>query len=329
MPEFSRSEARSVALCVTGFIEMFRREVASVLAAELRGVQPAEVNELIAEAALVERQLDAKTKEVRVHDAHAPLLKRALIEARREQARSIDGPLHKTTDGQVIRMLRRELHYIEHLMSASWFADVVPLRVPALTDYLSIRHAEAASPEALVLRAREYDEKFHILEAPSLFLPDLAHYRRRCRFRRAPVAVAYADIDDFKTFNTRHGETTVDRDLLAPFMEAMEAHVFGHGHAYRFGGDEYVILLPNMGRVWAVDFLRALQARIAATSYRHIPKGPTISVGLAVALVDTALIDRELLERANAAKGHAKATRKGSIATFEGELLRDADLVIA
>jgi diguanylate cyclase (GGDEF)-like protein len=329
MPEFSRSEARAMAQCVRGFVEAFRREVAGVLAAELRGVQPAEVNDLVAEAALVERQLDSKAKQVRVHDGHAPLLKRVLIEARREQARVIDEPLQKTTDGQVIRMLRRELQFVEHLMSASWFADVVPLRIPSLTDYLSIRHAEAAVADPLVLRPREYDEKFHILEAPALFLPDLAYYRRRCRFRGAPIAVGYADIDDFKEFNTRHGETHVDRDLLAPFMEAMEAHVFGHGHAYRFGGDEYVLLLPNMGLAWAVDFLRGLQARIAEASYRRIPRPPTISLGLAVALVDTPLIDRELLERANAAKGHAKATRKGSIATFTGELFRDADLVVA
>ncbi len=329
MPDFSRSEARAMALCVRGFVDAFQRDVAQVLGAELRGVQPAEVSDLQAEAALVERQLEAKTKQVRVHDGHAPLLKRALIDARREQARAIDGPLQKTTDGQIIRMLRRELHLVEHLMSASWFADVVPLRVPALTDYLSIRHAEAAVAEPLVLSPRQYDEKFHILEAPALFLPDLAYYRRRCRFRMAPIAVAYADIDDFKAFNTQHGETRVDRDSLAPFMEAMEAHVFGHGHAYRFGGDEYVILLPNMGRAWAVDFLRGLQARIATAPYRRIPAAPTIPLGLAVAHVDTALIDRELLERANAAKGHAKATRKGSIATFEGELLRDSDLVLA
>ncbi len=318
-----------MALCVTGFVAAFRHEIAEVLAAELRGVQPAEVNDLIAEAALVERALDQKTKPVRVHDAHAPLLKRALIEARREQARAIDGPLQKTTDGQVIRMLRRELQLVEHLMSASWVGGIVPLRVPALTDYLSIRHAEAALPEPLTLLPREYDEKFHILEAPALFLPDLAYYRRRCRFRGAPIAVGYVDIDDFKEFNTRHGETRVDLDLLAPFMEAIEAHVFGHGHAYRFGGDEYVLLLPNMGRAWAVDFLRGLQARIATAPYRRIPKGPTISIGLAVALVDTPFIDREILERANAAKGHAKATRKGSIATFDGDLLRDADLMIA
>jgi diguanylate cyclase (GGDEF)-like protein len=329
VPEFSRSEARAMALCVTGFVEAFRREVAGVLAAELRGIQPAEVNDLIAEAALASRQLDNKTKQVLVHDGHAPLLKRALIEARREQARAIDGPLQKTTDGQVIRMLRRELQFVEHLMSASWFGAVVPLRVPALTDYLSIRHAEAALPDPLVLLPREYDEKFHILEAPSLFLPDLAYYRRRCRFRGAPIAVGYVDIDDFKDFNTQHGETKVDLDLLAPFMEAMEAHVFGHGHAYRFGGDEYVLLLPNMGRAWAVDFLRGLQARIAEASYRRIPKGPTVSIGLAVALVDTPFIDREILERANTAKGYAKATRKGSIATFEGELFRDSDLVLA
>jgi diguanylate cyclase (GGDEF)-like protein len=141
-----------------------------------------------------------------------------------------------------------------------------------------------------------------------------------------PIAVAYLDIDDFKDFNTRHTETKVDLNLLVPFMEAIEAHVFSHGHAYRFGGDEYLLTLPNQDRGGAVASLRALQARIAAAPYRGMHRAPTVSVGLCLVDVDCFLTDREIQGRANAAKNHAKATEKGRIATFGGILFREADL---
>jgi diguanylate cyclase (GGDEF)-like protein len=314
MPELTRSEAQALARYVARFIEAFRRDVVLPLAAQLRNCQPAEVGEVLAQLSLLERALEIRSKRVAVHDAHRPLLKRVLIDQRREVAREIDVPLQKAVDGQVIKMLRRELHLLEHFMQGDWFAETSALRVPALTDYLSIRHAEAALPDPLEPRPREYDEKFHILEAPSLFLPDLAYYRRRCRFRDAPIAVAYLDIDDFKDFNTRHTETKVDLTLLAPFMEILEAHTFAHGHAYRFGGDEYVLLLPNATSDWAVAFVRALQQRIRDASFVGIDRAPTVSAGLVVVDVDCWLIDREVLGLANEAKNYAKAHAKGSVA---------------
>lgn len=112
-------------------------------------------------------------------------------------------------------------------------------------------------------------------------------------------------------------------------METIEAHVFSHGHAYRFGRDEYLPTLPNMDPGWAVMFLRALQARIAAKSYRGIARGPTISIGLAIVDVDCFLTDREVQGRANTAKNYAKSTEKGRIATFEGPLFREGDLILS
>jgi diguanylate cyclase (GGDEF)-like protein len=328
MPEFTRSEAKALGTCVGRFIESYRRDVDDVISRQFRGLRPAEVTELLGQLSILERQLEVRQKPVRVHDAYSGLLKRILIDQRRENAEAIDVPLQKAVDGQMIAMLKRDLHFIEHIMQAPWFQEAEALRVPELTDYLSIRHAEAALPEPLVLRAREYDEKFHILEAPSLFLPDLGYYRKRCRFRGAPISVAYIDIDDFKAFNTKYTETKVDLNLLTPFMEAIEAHIFSHGHAYRFGGDEYLLTLPNMGRAWADDFLKALQVRVAETSYRGITRPPTISIGLCVIDVDCFLTDREVLARANQAKNHAKATQKGRIAAFDGVLFRDSDLAL-
>jgi diguanylate cyclase (GGDEF)-like protein len=314
MPELTRSEAQALSRYVVRFTEAFRRDVVEPLAAQLRNCQPAEVGDVLAQLALLERSLEIRTKRLTIHDAHRPLLKRVLMDQRRDLAREVDIPLQKTVDGQVMRLLRRELVLIEHFMQGAWFAETAAMRMPALTDYLSIRHAEAAAPGAPAPPPREYDEKFHILEAPSLFLPDLAYYRRRCGFRGAPIAVAYLDIDDFKAFNTRHTETKVDLSLLAPFMEILEAHVFGHGHAYRFGGDEYVLLLPNMQRDWGATFVRALQERIAQASFVGIDRPPTVSAGLVVVEVDCWLTDREVLGLANEAKNFAKAAAKGSVA---------------
>lgn len=328
MPEFTSSEARTLAKYVKDFSESFRREVDDVLTAQFRGFRPSEINDLLGQLALLERQLGLRQKPVRVHDLQRPLLNRVLIDQRRSIAEGIDGPLQMAADQQVISALKRELYFIEALMQRPWFQEVAPLRLPALTDYLSIRHAEAAQPERVALRPREYDEKFHILEAPSLFLPDLGHYRKRCRFRGLDVAVAFMDIDDFKTFNTKYTETRVDLELLGPLMEAIEAHVFCHGHAYRFGGDEYVLTLPNQDQAWAGEFLRGLQARVAQTSYGSIRRGPTLSIGLCTVGPDCYLTDREVLARANEAKNFAKGSRKGSLATYDGGLFRTGDLVL-
>lgn len=328
MPEFTRSEAKAIAACVTRFADAFHREVDEILKAQFRGATASEVTEFMGQLALLQRQLEATGKPVRVHDAYSGLLKRVLIAERRENADAIDVPLQKAIDAQLIKALKRDLQFLEYLMLSPWFVAAQAVRAPRLTDYLSIRHAEAALPEPLQLRPREYDEKFHILEAPSLFLPDLAYYRKRCRFRGANIAIAYIDIDDFKAFNTEYTETAVDLHLLTPFMEAIEAHVFCHGHAYRFGGDEYLLTLPNMSRPWVDDFLRALQARLAASTYRGVRRAPTISIGLCVVDADCFLTDREVLARANEAKNYAKANQKGRIATFEGPLFLNSELAL-
>jgi hypothetical protein len=46
------------------------------------------------------------------------------------------------------------------------------------------------------------------------------------------------DIGLFKDFNTAFGEPRVDRDVLPIFMSELEAHIYWHGYAYKFGGDE-------------------------------------------------------------------------------------------
>ncbi len=122
-------------------------------------------------------------------------------------------------------------------------------------------------------------------------------------------------------FNTAHGETTVDRNLLPRFMQTLESHVYHHGFAYRQGGDEYLVLLPSLSKELAIDFLDELRRTLAAVKYPEIQGTPTVSIGACLAGPDCPLTDRELRDRANDAKKFAKENGKNCIATYEGAQL--------
>jgi diguanylate cyclase (GGDEF)-like protein len=140
--------------------------------------------------------------------------------------------------------------------------------------------------------------------------------------------VAYLDIDNFKAFNTRYGETAIDRSILPEFMKTVESFVFARGQAYRYGGDEYMVLLPSVSAAAAPGVLDDLRRQVGAIAYRGVPERTTISVGACV--IDSAcfLTDREAEERANRAKNYAKQHGKDCIATYVGELFRDEDVRI-
>ena len=327
MPELTKGEAQALLGATRRFIEVFERDVVEVLSAELRGAQPAQVIEVREQLSLLSRQLELKPKTLRVHDAHAGLLKRIVIDERRRAAEAIDEPLRKAIQSEVVKLLHRELRPLDELMTSEWFREAKATRLPRLTDYLSIRFAERATVALAPLAPRVFDEKFHILEAPALLAGDLAHYRQKCLHRDAPFTIAYLDIDDFKAINTRFTETVVDLKLLAPFMETLEASVFAHGHAYRFGGDEYVLLLPNTSRRFAIDFLAEVARRIAEKRYVGLDARTSISIGACHVDSECPLTDRELVVRANQAKNVAKQ-RKGSMALCEGPLYAEADITI-
>ncbi|MFZ5891056.1 MAG: diguanylate cyclase [Myxococcota bacterium] len=312
MPELKRGEAGFLRNCAQSFQEGFEQKVAEVLRRELGGVEPPHVRELRNELTVLIRQLEMKGSRVRVHPAHAPLIHRVLVDGRRSTAAAMEDPLSKVIHPDVVKTLRRALVPYQELLKLSWIAEVAPARVPRITDYLSIHFAERAGAGGPALAPRSYDEKFHILEAPALALDDLAYYRRRCGLREASLGVAYADIDDFKAVNSKFGEADVDIRVLPRFMEVLEGWAFARGHAYRFGGDEYLLLLPNANRELCLALLADLLVRV---NQREFVRGLrlSISVGLCVVDPECFLTDREIVARANAAKQFAKSAGKGCV----------------
>jgi diguanylate cyclase (GGDEF)-like protein len=334
MPALSDRERNLLLWCAEWFLGKFQKEIVAQVQAEFPSLEYlrelADLEERVKKLTTLLAGPGIEGLQVEVDDTWNPLLKRVLLAYRLEKATEVERLREKTAHLEVLDRLDETIRPLDELAARRWIREAAALPIPRLTDYLDLERVEKKVREQLRLARREFDEKFHILQAPSLFLPDLHYYREKCALRGAPVAVAFLDIDEFKRkFNTPHGETQVDRRVLPRFMRALEAHVAFHGQAYRQGGDEYMILLPGLSRGLAIAFLEELRGKLGRLDYPDVPERTTVSIGLCVAEADCPLTDRELRERANRAEAFAKRSGRNCIATYRGRHLADDELYIA
>jgi len=155
-----------------------------------------------------------------------------------------------------------------------------------------------------LLNRKTFDEAFlraaMALDAPS-GLPDLDAERRD-----APQAaghwLAVVDIDHFKRVNDQHGHLIGDEVLL--LVAQLMRHNFRHGdRIYRFGGEEFVVMLRCPGRQAAEGAFERLRQRIAQHDFPRVGR-LTISIGFTrVTSNDT---PGAAFERADQAVYHAK-----------------------
>ena len=340
MPCINEDEAQSFRQAASWFRQYFLSEFYRVLDANLpSGVTRVghlatlyeSVDQIVEQCTFKERRIEDVKRTLELADDLIPCLKRILIARRRHEAEGAEIQAIKTHNQLVIDNIEKGLRELDDLLQLPWLKTVMPLRMPQVFEFLSTESIQKGPPMRQ-LAAREFDEKFHILQAPDLMLKDLSYYREICESRGVPVVVAYLDIDDFKRFNERYGETNVDRWLLPSFMRTLEAEVFEHGFAYREGGDEYMMVLPNFSRGLATYFLQRLSAVISAMKFPHIEDSLTVSIGFCYVNPDCPLTNREIRTMANTAKTFAKAAGKNGIATylndnFEDDALRVIELI--
>jgi diguanylate cyclase (GGDEF)-like protein len=128
-----------------------------------------------------------------------------------------------------------------------------------------------------------------------------------------PLALALVDIDHFKVVNDTYGHLVGDKALRA-VTDALRSQLRAYDLAGRFGGEEFVVLLPNAREVDAITVAERLRAHIAAMSIPvgdDAESGPcielTISVGVA-ALHGESRELTDMLAAADSALYYAKET---------------------
>lgn len=130
---------------------------------------------------------------------------------------------------------------------------------------------------------------------------------RRARERKGePLSCLMIDIDHFKRFNDEFGHDAGDA-VMQHVAQVMLDIVGNDGSVYRFGGEEFSILLPDIAAPTAFDTAERLRDAVASAplAYRgRILDAVTISVGVAASPDDSPA--NSLITRADAALLEAK-----------------------
>ncbi len=131
-----------------------------------------------------------------------------------------------------------------------------------------------------------------------------------------PVALAMIDVDHFKKFNDRYGHAAVD-DCLQRVAKAMASRMRRPRDLLaRFGGEEFIALLPHCELADALEMLEALRAAVEALDIPHADAATgkvTVSIGVAVGRPATGLSSEDCLATADAALYRAKHAGRNRI----------------
>ncbi|MFC5268005.1 diguanylate cyclase [Kribbella qitaiheensis] len=147
---------------------------------------------------------------------------------------------------------------------------------------------------------------------------------RRSRTQREPMAVLLIDIDHFKQVNDRHGHLVGDEALRA-VATILRSTIRTKDVIGRFGGEEFVIALPDTDLDDATVTADRLRSAVAASPLAAMCAGAldepdldpdtfrlTVSIGVAVYPADGTTVDNLLL-RADRAMYAAKAAGRDRV----------------
>lgn len=162
---------------------------------------------------------------------------------------------------------------------------------------------------ALVQQTR-LDVKTGLLNAAAWEKDAAAEIDRAVR-TRTPLAVALVDIDHFKVVNDTYGHLAGDHVLRA-LSDALRGQLRGYDLAGRFGGEEFILLLPQTREADARNVAERLRTHIAsmeipADGDPDCPLQVRITISVGVAALDSGSRElTDLIAAADAALYYAK-----------------------
>jgi len=163
-------------------------------------------------------------------------------------------------------------HQIGQLQLAVTVSESIKLSLSNLKLREKLR-AEAIHDPLTGLFNRRYLEEMLVREL------------HRARRRNSPLCLTMLDLDNFKRFNDSHGHDAGDA-LLRELGRLMRAKLRKSDILCRYGGEEFVIVLPDSSLVDAEQRIDQIRAQLKEVQIQHsgeLLAAPTLSAGIAQA----------------------------------------------
>jgi diguanylate cyclase len=130
--------------------------------------------------------------------------------------------------------------------------------------------------------------------------------------RETPLCVALLDLDDFKRINDTHGHATGD-EVLVHLVQVIRETLRKLDVIARFGGEEFVILMPETSPQDAVQIITRVQRELTKRIFMHESQRLLITFSAGVAVYQPGESQADLLKRTDVALYKAKNAGKNRI----------------
>jgi diguanylate cyclase (GGDEF)-like protein/PAS domain S-box-containing protein len=207
--------------------------------------------------------------------------------------------------------------FLERILPRLDSEDCLAGFIASATDITEIKQAEALLTETNkhleeeVARRTEQLEQLMLTDPLTgignrrLLMKKLAEEVTRAHRYRRPLTVCFFDIDHFKAVNDDFGHAVGDA-ALAGVASVLKNCLRSCDLVGRFGGEEFVVLMPETDAAIGIQVADRLRQEIETTTFAEVPRSITVSAGLAE------LVRKEsaesIIERSDRALYQAKRT---------------------
>lgn len=178
-----------------------------------------------------------------------------------------------------------------------------------LRERLEVQHVELTEALERIRRLATHDELTGLPNRRALLQALQAAATRQTRLR-GPVALVMIDLDHFKAINDRWGHRAGDT-VLRGFAERAQATLRGIDTLGRWGGEEFLLLLPDTTLAQAQACVERLREHLQRTPLDEVADGLILGFSAGVTAVQGPADLDAAIERADRAMYRAKADGRG------------------
>ncbi len=142
---------------------------------------------------------------------------------------------------------------------------------------------------------------------------------QRAERHRAPLSFLLIDMDDFKSINDKH-DYAFGEFVLTEFAAILRRSIRDIDHAARFGGDEFMVLLPATSPAEAVQVAGRFHNQLVRQIFDNSTYRAKVTISIGIDTYDGRGVSspEDLRRRANLALKEAKARGKNKIWLYAG-----------
>ena len=149
----------------------------------------------------------------------------------------------------------------------------------------------------------------------------LAMHWKNCTRYELPMSVLLLDLDNFKGFNDNYGHIEGDVVLKKISQALRETMYRPEDFVGRYGGEEFLIVLPNTPKSGAISVAERIQEVVEKLHLKHEYNNGYGKVTISMGIATTLPIDKspiiEIIERADQALYKAKANGRNTFVSVE------------